>query len=584
MSILNRRGAIAVAAAVAMVGTGLWIGASPAAAATNGSVYTWGAESYGDLGNGGAINDTSLTPAPYAGPDVRFTQIASSASHILALANDGTVWGWGDSTRKEVLGQGFNGPIYYPNPIQIPNLTNVRQVAVGGPFSLAVKWDGTVWEWGEDLVGGDNICDNCITDIPVPTQVSGISGIVQIAASATHALMLRSDGAVFGWGDNTNGALGTGDTSRRAHPTQIGGLPPALQIATGIQHSLVVGNNHLVYGFGDNSSGELGLGNSGPAQSLTPTPVLGISSSSTVTQVAAGSDDSFIIQSPGILMSWGNNQYGQLGLGDTANRNLPARVNNNFGAVNSVVAGALDTLAIVGGQVWSWGYNAEAQLGLGDEAVHPAPQAIPGLAGVVAVGMDISVGVAVTYPTSSIVTTLRPTSATVVAGTSGTTTITLAPSADLATLSTSFAITGLPSGGTATVTSSNPPANAATTLTLGTSTSTPAGTYPISVIAVVSAPNVVSTATFTLTVTPAPVTVPNVLSESEASAEGAIQAAGLIVGSISEVNNCIDPGSVQTQNPGGGAQVQRGTAVNLTVSTCTGNGGGGGDGGPRQPQ
>jgi hypothetical protein len=83
-------------------------------------------------------------------------------------------------------------------------------------------------------------------------------------------------------------------------------------------------------------------------------------------------------------------------------------------------------------------------------------------------------------------------------------------------------------------------------------------------------------------------TVPNVLTEDRTTAQNRITAAGLTVGSVSQVNNCLDPGTVQSQNPSGGAQVQPGTAVDITVSTCTGNGGGGGgggggDGNPRQP-
>lgn len=81
-------------------------------------------------------------------------------------------------------------------------------------------------------------------------------------------------------------------------------------------------------------------------------------------------------------------------------------------------------------------------------------------------------------------------------------------------------------------------------------------------------------------------TVPNVLTVDQTTAQNRITAAGLTVGSVSQVNSCLDPGTVQSQNPSGGAQVQPGTAVNITVSTCTGNGGGGGGGGggnPRQP-
>jgi PASTA domain len=90
-----------------------------------------------------------------------------------------------------------------------------------------------------------------------------------------------------------------------------------------------------------------------------------------------------------------------------------------------------------------------------------------------------------------------------------------------------------------------------------------------------------------LSVSDGMVVVPNVLSQDESSAKAAIINAGLAIGRISHENNCIDPGSVQVQDPNAGAIVHRNTSVNLSISTCTGRGGGrggGGGGGPIKPK
>lgn len=563
-----------MAASAALVCATVVVAATPAAANVNGTIFTWGTEFFGDLGNGGNINDVSLSPAPNAGPDIRFKQITSSSSHFLALAEDGTVWGWGDNTRDQVNGSSFpeSNPDR-PTPVQIRGLDNVRQVAVGGVFSLALKFDGTVWAWGEDLVIGDNNCEApCLNDSGTPKQVSGVGSITQIAASATHALMRRSDGAVFGWGDNESGQLGTGDTSRLAQPAKIVGLPPATLIATGAHHSLVLGNDGLVYAFGDNAKGELGLGPNGPSRSLTPTPSLGISLSTPVRQLAAGFDNSFVVYTNGTAAGWGDNQFGRLGTGDTANRSVPTPVQGLSGATR-IAAGGLATAALVGGHVWAWGANTDGELGLGNTtASFPLPQLIPNLSDVLDIGMNIGVGAAVTVPANTLTMDFNPSSATIVAGNRTSTTIAFSPSADVANTNVNLSVSGLPAGVSASF-SANPASSSGTSnLTLNTSTSTAAGTYAITVTGVLSSTGLTTTKTFTLGVTPATtkVQVPFLIGQYNATAESLITAAGLKIGTETFDSYGLPFGTVADQSPAGGTYVELGSPVNLYVANGEG--------------
>src|SRR3990167_10398908 len=116
-------------------------------------------------------------------------QIATGSAHTMALRNDGTVWGWGYNTNGQ-LGNGSNAASL--TPVQIPGLATVTAIAAGQLHTLALKSDGTVWAWGINLNGqlgnGTNIDSN------VPTQVASLTGITAIAAGAAHSVALKSDG------------------------------------------------------------------------------------------------------------------------------------------------------------------------------------------------------------------------------------------------------------------------------------------------------------------------------------------------------------------------------------------------------
>jgi alpha-tubulin suppressor-like RCC1 family protein/uncharacterized membrane protein len=462
---------------------------------------TWGDGSNGALGDG-AI-DGRLSPALYAGPNVHFTKISMSNQHALALAQDGTVWAWGDNSRKQVLG-GLNAPLFYSTPVQIPNLNHIADVAAGGVFSIAVGFDGSVYQWGEDLVEGNNVGGPGVLDIGFPQLVSGIGGITRASAYATHALLLGSDGSVYGWGDNFDGVLGNGNTDRRAHPTKIGGLPPATVIATGLKHSLVAGNNGLVYAFGDNSSGQLGLGSTSPSFSTVPRPVLGLSSTAGISQLAAGFSHSVALLGNGVVDAWGDNTYGQLGNGSTGGiSTLPVQVQNLSG-VSSIAAGSYANLAVVNRTVSAWGLNLFGQLGDGTTQSRSVPQPVPGLSFVDAIAMGSFTSAASVLSPASLFMALSPSSATVNGGGSAITTISFTASRGVAGNPVNLSVSGLPAGVTASFANSSPDPSTTTTLTLTTSPSTTAGTYPITVAASAGTPGnpVAQFATFSLTVTP----------------------------------------------------------------------------------
>src|SRR6185369_10902744 len=116
--------------------------------------------------------------------------------------------------------------------VKVPGLSGVSMVAVGGGSqtgtgtSLALKTDGTLWQWGATL--GDS------TPKLLPVQIPGITGTVtSIAVGEDHALLLKSDGTVWALGKNADGQLGDGTTTARAAPVQVVGLTGITAIAAG---------------------------------------------------------------------------------------------------------------------------------------------------------------------------------------------------------------------------------------------------------------------------------------------------------------------------------------------------------------
>jgi hypothetical protein len=211
---------------------------------SNGVVWAWGYGGDGQLGNGtmgvgGVTSDDSSVPVPSAMTNA--TAIAGGYFHSVALKSDGTVWTWGYNSSGE-LGNGttVNSSI----PVQVSGLTGVTAIAAGrgelGDHSLALKSDGTVWAWGNNDWGqlGDGLDFGHNSSVPV--QVSGLTGVTAIAAGGHHSMALKSDATAWAWGENEFGQLGDGSATERDTPVQVSSLTGVIAIAGADNHSLAL--------------------------------------------------------------------------------------------------------------------------------------------------------------------------------------------------------------------------------------------------------------------------------------------------------------------------------------------------------
>ncbi len=185
---------------------------------SDGTVWTWGRNDFGQLGDG---STSTYKSAPAQVSNIyNVTAITGGYFHSIALKSDGTVWAWG---RNDYGQLGDGGTIGYSEykaaPVQVSNLTGIIAISCRRDHNLALKSDGTVWAWGAN--GSGQLGDGTTTNRNTPIQVNGLNSISTIACGGSWSLAMKSDGTVWAWGGNYYGYLGDGTTTSRNTPVQI---------------------------------------------------------------------------------------------------------------------------------------------------------------------------------------------------------------------------------------------------------------------------------------------------------------------------------------------------------------------------
>ena len=245
--------------------------------------------------------------------------IATGDGHTVALKQDGTVWTWGLNASGQ-LGDGtqFN---HRTTPAPVPGLSGVAVIVAGYDHTLALKQDGTVWAWGNNSYG--QVGDGTTVDRTTPVQVPGLSGVVALAAGYRHSLARRPDGTVWAWGGNFSGQLGDGTTIDRGTPAPVPGLTGLVAVVARARHSLALKQDGTIWAWGRNHLGQLGDGTS--TNRSTPVQVAGLTG---VASIAAGELHTVALKPDGTVWAWGGNVLGQLGDGTAAHQFTPVLVVN----------------------------------------------------------------------------------------------------------------------------------------------------------------------------------------------------------------------------------------------------------------
>jgi hypothetical protein len=271
---------------------------------SDGSVWAWGHNDRGQLGNG--TNVQSGKPARVKGLTGKFVAIAAGVSFALALRSDGTVWGWGDDYQGQ-LGNGSNDDT--TSAVEVTGLTGrVVYIACGFNHSLAVMSDGSVWAWGDNGGGALGTKTQGVFQ-NTPVAVDGLSsGVTAVAGGTDQSLALKADGSVWSWGVIRLPI--SGEYIGSDIPARVTGIGPAKGIGAGWGHDLVLEVDGSVWGWGENGGS---LGNGSGKDSVTPVEAVGLTSG--VVTLAVGWFDGYAIKSNGTLWAWGGNNHGELGNG-----------------------------------------------------------------------------------------------------------------------------------------------------------------------------------------------------------------------------------------------------------------------------
>lgn len=348
----------------------------------SGGVECWGANSYGQLGNGTTI-DRSI-PAVVVGLGSEMTAITAGWGHTCALTVGGGAKCWGLNGAGQ-LGDGTTTSIR-TTPVDVTGLNSkIVAITAGMNHTCGLTAGGGVKCWGDNTWG--QLGDGTTTNHSMPIDVVGLgSGVIAIAVGGYHTCALTTDDGVKCWGQNYYGQLGNGTMiDRNIVPVAVIELEDSITaITAGAEHTCALMTSNGIKCWGRNRYGQLGDGTT--TNRSTPVSVIGLGSE--VIGITASGDPTCgdeghhtcALMSGGGIKCWGGNGYGQLGDGTTIGSNVPVDVNGLESNSIAVAAGGIHTCALTTeGGVKCWGRNEYGQLGDGATIQQNKPVDVVGL-------------------------------------------------------------------------------------------------------------------------------------------------------------------------------------------------------------
>ena len=319
------------------------------------SLWCWGSNIYGELGNG--TTDSSLSPIRI-GEDNDWINIGLGSSFSCASKTDGSLWCWGDNYSNQ-LGIAESGEIHVPTLIELDEEVSQISITSQAQTTCEINIQGALYCWGLNIFGQAGVGN---TDFTVPPSLVGDLGEWSfISVGALHTCGIKQDSTLWCWGANFFGQLGDGTYEDKLSPNTIGGFDSWFQATVGPTSSCAITNEGDLWCWGDNSSGQLGDGTD--LQHIEP---IAIASSESWLSLSLGGSFSCAINTDQSLWCWGDNSEGQLGNGTTDNNYFPSQTNslNDWASISTG-----DTHACglkINGDVYCWGNGEYGQLGVND--------------------------------------------------------------------------------------------------------------------------------------------------------------------------------------------------------------------------
>jgi alpha-tubulin suppressor-like RCC1 family protein len=335
-----------------------------------GAIWGWGGNARGQLGDNTILSRSSPILAAVGFTD--WCQVSAGSSHTAAVRTNGTLWAWGCAGTGRL---GDNTATDKSSPVSVVGgFTDWCQVSGGTSHTAAVRTNGTLWAWGNNLSG--RLGDNTITSKSSPVSVvGGFTDWCQVSVSVTHAISVRTNCTIWAWGDNTAGILGDNTIVSKSSPVSVvGGFTDWCQVSAGNVHTAAVRTNGTIWGWGCNTSGR--IGDNTTVNKSSPVSVVG--GFTDWCQVSAGYNTA-AIRTNGTIWAWGPGICGMLGDNTTVNKSSPVSVVGGFTDWCQVSVGCSHTSAVrTNGTIWSWGCNSYGALGNNDIVSRSSPVSVVG--------------------------------------------------------------------------------------------------------------------------------------------------------------------------------------------------------------
>jgi alpha-tubulin suppressor-like RCC1 family protein len=364
-----------------------------------GKIYAWGFNTYGQLGDTTTVSKSSpvlLTAASIASSS--FVSISAGDNHVIALTTAGTVFTWGTNGSGQ-LGQ--NDTVFRSSPVQIPSMSNIAQVGAGGSFSVALDTSGRLYTWGVNDAGQlgygydpvQSITGNGNSNIIMLTASGKLYGVgtnnygqlgngtitqlnsftlvatqpsktwSSVVMSSYFTLAIATDGTLWSWGENSQGQLGINSVTSQSSPSQVGSSTNWRSISISGGTAYAINSSGGLYGWGYNADGQLGdntvASKSNPTQirsDLTWAEV--VATENYLNVIAYGNTVVHARTTDGKMFSWGYNTNGEVGDNSTVAKSSPVQI----GTSNWVSLGNKHAIR-QDGTLWGWGYGNVGTVG-----------------------------------------------------------------------------------------------------------------------------------------------------------------------------------------------------------------------------
>jgi alpha-tubulin suppressor-like RCC1 family protein len=331
---------------------------------TDGKLWSWGFNNNAQLGLG--IQGNTANPnKSQIGTETQWEKVEAGVSYSLAIKNNGTLWAWGDNSFG-MLGDGTR--ITRKSPVQIGTDTNWSKISAGAVNTLAIKTDGTLWAWGRNKDG--QLGDGTNINKFVPTQIGVESDWIEISVGTAHCIALKSNGTLWACGENSNGQLGLADNlfSNKNSLTQVGTATNWDKISAGRYFNLAIKNDGTLWSWGQNDFGQ--LGNGFPIGDSTDDPTQ-IGTDTDWASISAGDLHSMALKTNGTRWAWGGNGGGDLSFGNAGalgddtiiDKNIPTQIGTDTDWQKANAGEYFSFCSKNDGSLWSNGRNTAGELG-----------------------------------------------------------------------------------------------------------------------------------------------------------------------------------------------------------------------------